>query len=265
MNFKIEFSYKTDIGKVRTNNEDNLLVEPKLGLAIVADGMGGHKSGEIASKLAVQVTKEKYESLHYAKLKPSPYNKEFSLETNQLLFAAQLANKVVYEAAISGSETKGMGTTLSAILLNKNKISFVHVGDSRIYLFKNNKLKQITEDHSLVMDHVRKGLLSKEDAEKSSLQNILTRALGTQKQITIDAGELEVEEGERFLLCTDGLFKTVPEAQIINILSQNPENGNAVEIMIESANTNGGTDNITVIIGSIKKKNVQELIRGIFK
>lgn len=265
MNFKIEFSYKTDIGKVRKNNEDSLLVEPKIGLAIVADGMGGHKSGEIASKLAVEVTKEKYESVHYTNLKPNPYNEEFSLETNQLLFAAQLANSVVYEAAVSCPENKGMGTTLSAILLNKNKISFVHVGDSRIYLFKNNKLEQITEDHSLVMDHVRKGLLSREEAEKSPLQNILTRAIGTQKQINIDAGELDVEDGERFLLCTDGLFKTVPEQQIINILSQNPDNGNAVEIMIESANTNGGMDNITIIMGSIKKKNVQELIKGIFK
>ncbi|MBI4657072.1 MAG: Stp1/IreP family PP2C-type Ser/Thr phosphatase [Elusimicrobia bacterium] len=265
MTFKIEFSYLTNPGKVRPNNEDNALVDAELELAIVADGMGGHKSGEMASAMAVKITKEKYESMHYTGLKPNPYIDNLSLEANQLLFAAQLANSVIYETGNASAENKGMGTTLTAALLNKNRLSVIHIGDSRLYVLRDDALQQLTEDHSLVMDHVKKGIMTMEQAEKSPLQNILTRALGTQKKPQIDAFEFEIKERDRIILCTDGLFKTTSDEKMKEILGQNSDNLKACETMVETANINGGPDNVTVAIGRVLKKHWKEKIKTMFR
>ncbi|MBU2573213.1 MAG: Stp1/IreP family PP2C-type Ser/Thr phosphatase [Elusimicrobia bacterium] len=265
MRFKMEICFLSDTGKMRKNNEDNALGDDALGLALVADGMGGHSSGEVASRLAVKVTRDKFDSMQHTGLKPGSYDEKYSLEANQLGFAVQLANSIIYEAGNSTPENKGMGTTLSALLLNKNKVSLAHIGDSRIYLFRDGVLEQITEDHSLVMDHVRKGLLTLEQAEKSPLQNILTRALGAQKAPVVDLREIEVFEKDRFLLCTDGLFKAVPEAKIAEIMKANDDSGKACEILVSEANSNGGPDNITVGIAAIKKKNLKETVSDMLK
>jgi protein phosphatase len=265
MKLKLEFAAASDKGKVRNNNEDNYLLAPELELAIVADGMGGHKSGEVASSLAVKVTKDKYDSMHSTGMKPAPYNEKFSLESNQLGFAVQLANSVIYESGNSGPENKGMGTTLSSALLNKNRLCIAHIGDSRIYLFRKGVIQQLTEDHSLVMDHVRKGLLTREQAETSPLQNILTRALGAQKAPAVDLVEVELEEGDRLLLCTDGLFKAVKEAEILELLKAQPEDQKACDALVAAANANGGPDNVTVAIGTVGKKSLKENLKDMFK
>jgi len=265
MTIKLQFSAVSDTGKIRNNNEDSYLLAPELELAMVADGMGGHKSGEVASSLAVKVTRDKYLSMNGTGMKPSPYNDKYSLEANQLGFAVQLANSVIYEAGNSGAENKGMGTTLSAALLNKDRLCIAHIGDSRIYLFRAGLLRQLTEDHSLVMEHVRKGLLTKEQAETSPLQNILTRALGAQKTPAVDLVETELAEGDRLLLCTDGLFKAVKEAELLETLKIQPDDQKACESLVTAANANGGPDNVTVVIGSVSRKTLKENIKDMFK
>jgi protein phosphatase len=265
MSLKISFAYLSDPGKVRKNNEDNALVAEELGLGIVADGMGGHSCGEVASDLAVKVTKEKFESMKATGMKPSHYDDKLSLETNQLGFAVQLANSVVYEAGNASPDKKGMGTTLSALMLNAGRLCVAHIGDSRIYLLRGGELTQMTEDHSLVMDHVRKGRMTKEQAEKSPLQNILTRALGTQKQPPIDLSETEAKEGDRVLLCSDGLFKPVPEDKIKELMLAEPDDARLCAKLVETANINGGPDNITVIAGTLKKKSFKESLGDLLK
>jgi len=265
MNLKISFAYLSDPGKVRKNNEDNALVAEELGLGIVADGMGGHNSGEVASSLAVKVTKDKYDSMRQTGMKPNPYNEKVSLEANQLGFAVQLANSVIFEAGTAAADNKGMGTTLSAGLLNNTKISIAHIGDSRIYLLRSGSLQQLTEDHSLVMEHVKKGLLTKEQADVSPLQNILTRALGTQKTPAVDLVEAELELGDRLLFCSDGLFKAVKEEKMHEMIKAQPDNAKACAELVEAANAAGGPDNITVIIGTVLKKSLKENIKDIFR
>ncbi|OGR40662.1 MAG: hypothetical protein A2X35_10225 [Elusimicrobia bacterium GWA2_61_42] len=265
MTLKLQFAAASDTGKARTNNEDSYLLAPELDLAMVADGMGGHKSGEVASALAVKVTRDKYDSMKNTGMKPTPYNEKFSLESNQLGFAVQLANSVIYEAGNSGAENKGMGTTLSAALLNKTRICIAHIGDSRIYLFRAGVMQQLTEDHSLVMEHVKKGLLTKEQAETSPLQNILTRALGAQKTPAVDLLETELEVGDRLLLCTDGLFKAVKEAELQETLKIQPDDQKACETLVTAANANGGPDNVTVVIGSVSKKTFKENLKDMFR
>ncbi len=265
MKFKLNFASASDKGKVRNNNEDSYLVEPLLELGIVADGMGGHNSGEVASQLAVKVTRDKYDSMRRTGMKPSPYNDKFSLESNQLGFAVQLANSVIYEAGNSGTENKGMGTTLSAAMLNNTRLCMAHIGDSRIYLFRKGVMQQLTEDHSLVMDHVRKGLLTREQAETSPLQNILTRALGAQKTPAVDLVETELEEGDRVLLCSDGLFKAVKEPRLNEMMQAEPDDAKACAALVAEANANGGPDNVTVVIGTVSKKTFKENIKDLFR
>lgn len=265
MSFKIEFAAASDMGKVRKNNEDNFLLAPELELAIVADGMGGHNSGEVASSLAVKVTRDKFESMLQTGMKPNPYNDKVSLEANQLGFAVQLANSVIYEAGTAAADNKGMGTTLSAGLLNKTRLSIAHIGDSRIYLFRGGAMQQLTEDHSLVMEHVKKGLLTREQADVSPLQNILTRALGTQKTPAVDMVETELAEGDRLLFCTDGLFKAVKENILQEMLKAQPDNAKACAELIAAANAAGGPDNITVILGTVRKKSLKENLKDLFR
>jgi protein phosphatase len=250
---------------MRNNNEDNVLTDGALGLAMVADGMGGHSSGEVASSMAAKVTRDKFKSLQVTGMKPGEYNEKYALETNQLGFAVQLANSVIYEVGNSVPENKGMGTTLSAILLSGSKISIAHIGDSRIYLFRDGVLQQVTEDHSLVMDHVRKGLMTLEQAEKSPLQNILTRALGTQKNPVVDLKEIPVMENDRYLLCTDGLFKVVQPGTMAEILKNEPDGQKACELLVRTANSNGGPDNITVALGTLKKMSLKETLGAMIK
>ena len=263
MNLKINFFGITDPGKVRKNNEDSFLVDENLNLAIVADGMGGHNSGELASQIAVKVVKEKFIDMDNTSLKPERYNDKFQLHTNQLAFATQLANSIIYETGNATPENKGMGTTLTAVLFKNDKLSIVHIGDSRVYLFRGNSLYQISQDHSLVMDQVRRGIITKEQAEKSPLQNILTRAMGTQKNIEVDVSELDVKENDKILLCTDGLFKCVKEDTITEIIKSKKDIKNISEKLIETANENGGPDNITIVIGEFTRKTFREKIKDI--
>jgi len=219
----------TDIGQVREGNEDSyLVVEP---LYAVADGMGGHRGGEVASSLALETVQGMFE------------RREGSL-------AEQVAeaNRAVFDRSQSDRKVSGMGTTLTAAQVDGNRVHLVHVGDSRAYLLRGGELTQVTEDHTLVHRMVMEGEISEEEAETHPHRSILTRALGVDQNIQVDEGDLEVAPGDRLLLCTDGLTGMVPEGQIREILLESLDPQEAVDKLVKVANRAGGIDNITALI-----------------
>ena len=265
MKNRIFFCAKSDRGKVRNNNEDSFMIDNEISLAIVADGMGRHNSGEIASKMAVEIVKERYKQLIESNLKPSDYNDKYNIDTNRLAFSVKIANSIIYEKANLNQENKGMGTTLTACVFNNDILSIAHIGDSRAYLIRNKKMNQLSQDHSLVMEQFRKGIITKEQADKSPYQNILTKALGTQSQIEIDMIEIPLNEDDEILLCSDGLFKCINENKILEIIEAEKETDKAAEKLILAANENGGLDNITIVIGKVYKANFIEKLRNAVK
>jgi protein phosphatase len=219
----------TDIGQVREGNEDSyLVVEP---LYAVADGMGGHRGGEVASSLALETVQGMFE------------RREGSL-------AEQVAeaNRAVFDRSQNDRKVSGMGTTLTAAQVDGNRVHLVHVGDSRAYLLRGGELTQVTEDHTLVHRMVMEGEISEEEAETHPHRSILTRALGVDQNIQVDEGDLEVAPGDRLLLCTDGLTGMVPEGQIREILLESLDPQEAVDKLVKVANRAGGIDNITALI-----------------
>lgn len=252
MNFKVYG--KTDVGKKRRKNEDNFVVDQELGLFIVADGMGGHAAGEVASKMAVDVI------IDYIKrtlTTDEPYltgfNSRYSRAGNRLNSAVILANQLISETSTSRDDWQGMGTTLVAAWLpdrNKNLLSIANIGDSRTYLLRDGKLEQLTSDHSVVEEQVRSGLITREEAEKSSIKNMITKALGFRERVDADIIETEVGPGDKLLLCSDGLNGMLSDKQIRSILKLTGSLEKTCQQMISAANAKGGKDNITVIIAS---------------
>ncbi len=245
----------TDKGCVRDNNEDNLYLDNKAGLFVVADGMGGHASGEIASKFAVDVIRDYIKGAAEGRLSQvGKYEDEFSDTTNRIGSAIRLANKAIYEAANSNPAWHGMGTTVAAVMLNGNRMSIAHVGDSRVYLVRACDIEQLTDDHSLVYEQVKRELLTKEEAQISSMKNLLTRALGTAPDVEVDLDELTLADNDILILCTDGLNSMVTDDEILSQVLSTNDPSCACERLINMANKNGGKDNVTVIMGYIRKK-----------
>ena len=180
MKLSLKVAGLTDQGRTRSNNEDAIWVDPKLGLLIVADGMGGHQGGEVASGMAIQTIPSNFEQLAKAGTAGEIVDQRFSEATNRLGFCMKMANQLIFEAAKRYPKDHGMGTTCTAALISDGQLSLAHVGDSRCYLIRNGQLEQLTQDHSLVMEQVRHGLLSKDDERVQAGQNILTRSLGTE-------------------------------------------------------------------------------------
>lgn len=244
-------SGKTDQGLVRSNNEDNLYLDEKQGLLVVADGMGGHASGETASRLAVNVIRDYFQGPQKI---IGDYNHSYSEATNKLNCAIRLANMAVYEAAQSSPQLTGMGTTIAAVLLTGNKLSIAHIGDSRVYLIRAGNIDQLTDDHSVVSEQVKRDMITKEEAAKSEIKNILTKALGISAETEADLDELTVFDNDILLLCTDGLSNMVTDEAALEIIAFAANSAAACDSLINTANENGGNDNITVILGYIKKK-----------
>lgn len=251
---KLEIAAKTDPGCVRQNNEDSLAVDEELGLLLVADGMGGHNSGEVASELASSVVRDNLRRLiiegkgpaDAARLQPMKMNGPE--RAKQLEHSVKLANQAIYEASLKYPKDHGMGTTVVAVLADPKGMTVAHVGDSRLYVFRKGRLEQLTEDHSLVADQVRRGVISKEEAESSGLQNVLTRALGTEREVAVEVGEHPVLKGDVLLLCSDGLTKMVSEPEIGEILAKRPRPLDACDTLIQLSRDRGGVDNITIVI-----------------
>ena len=219
----------TDIGQVREGNEDSYLVVAPL--YAVADGMGGHRGGEVASSLALETVQQLFER-----------------QEGSLADQVSRANRAVYDRSQSDRSVSGMGTTLTAALIDENKVHLVHVGDSRAYLVRDGALTQLTEDHTLVHRMVLEGEITPEEAETHPHRSILTRALGVDESVQVDEGDVQVVSGDRLLLCTDGLTGMVPEGQIQEILRDAADPQEAVDRLVKVANRAGGIDNITAVV-----------------
>jgi serine/threonine protein phosphatase PrpC len=242
---------KTDQGLVRANNEDNFLVDEKLGLLVVADGMGGHASGEMASQLAVTIIRDYFQGTR----KPiGSADNTCSAESNMLRSAIVLANQAVYEAAQSSPQLKGMGTTIAAVVLTGHRASIAHIGDSRVYLVRGGAIEQLTDDHSIVNEQVRLELITREEATKSEMKNILTKALGIGPDMEPDLNEMTLFDGDILLLCSDGLHGMVSDDVILETVASADHPDAVCDYLIGKALENGGGDNVTVVAGYVKKK-----------
>ena len=242
---------KTDRGLVRADNEDSIYVNERIRLVAVADGMGGHKAGATASKLAAGVIRDCFQK---GRPVSGTYDSTYSDTTNRLKAAILLANKTVYEAARRTPELSGMGTTIAVAALTENRLSYAHIGDSRIYLIRSGSIEQLTDDHSFARNQVGRNGASAEEASHPDMKNILTRAVGIEPDVEADLGELTVFEGDLLLLCTDGLYNMVSDEEILQIILRAGNVRAASEILIDTANENGGMDNISAIVGYIRKE-----------
>jgi len=244
----------SDKGLSRTNNEDSFYSDKDLGLFIVADGMGGHSAGEVASRMAVEALSG-YIRKSCAGGEPLIGRSDSgrSDASNRLVSGIRLANQVVCEAAKNNPSWQGMGTTIVAALADGDRLSIAHVGDSRAYLVRSGTISQLTDDHSVVAEYVRKGLMSKEEAEGSRIRNLVTRALGLDEALEVDVTEINIMDGDRLLLCSDGLSEMVADNQALMIIASNDLPESVCTKLVNEANNNGGMDNITVVAAFVLK------------
>ena len=246
----------TDVGRVRTNNEDCFRIVTPLNLFVLADGMGGEAHGEIASALAVDTVVK-----HCLDAEANPaaavlgqVQPGWSARTKRLSTALHLANRSICKSAEEHPEQRGMGATLTAAWIDRSKLSIAHVGDSRAYLLRGGSLLQLTRDHSLVAEQVRRGMLTAAEAESSEMQSVLLRALGAQRELEVDAEEHILFPRDVLLLCSDGLTRVVTEPEIAGIVQAEPDPLRAGEELMALANERGGPDNITVVIARMLKE-----------
>lgn len=240
----------THVGRQRQHNEDAFLVEDDARLFLVADGMGGHAAGEIASRIAVDSINEFI--VHTREddgTWPHAYDEHYRRSTNRLMAALRMANTRVLEAMRKDARLRGMGTTVVACLVDEATISVAHVGDSRAYLIRDGEISRITNDHSWVFEQVQAGMLTESEAEKHPLRNVITRALGGALQVTPDASEVESRPGDVVLLCSDGLTGMVPESEILKLVTgSGTDLSLACQQLIDAANERGGLDNVTAVL-----------------
>lgn len=238
------------MGRVRGNNEDNFKLAPELNVFVLSDGMGGEAHGEVASKIAVEGVVTHFLE---AKKNPSlpmamPARPDVSPPTNRLLSAVMHANRTIYEQATQNKSQKGMGATVVAVAIEDQRMSLVHVGDSRAYLLRAGELQQLTQDHSLVAEQVRRGVLTQQQADESKMQSVLIRALGIEQEVEIDADEHLLMDGDTLVLCSDGLSRMVTEPEVASTILTTLEIQAAADRLVQLANDYGGQDNITVIL-----------------
>jgi serine/threonine protein phosphatase PrpC len=240
---------KSDVGQQRGNNEDCFRIVQQLNLFVISDGMGGEAHGEVASAMAVETVVKCCMGEGTDAAPPAAEAQPgWAEKTRQLFNAAHLANKKIYESAEAHPEQQGMGATLTAAWIAEEKLSVVHVGDSRAYLLRSGSLQQLTSDHSLVAEQVRRGILTAEEAEHSEMQSVLLRALGTQPEIEVDAEEHTLFPRDVLLLCSDGLTRMVTEPEIAGTLQSELDPTRAADRLVALANENGGADNVTVVV-----------------
>lgn len=250
---EIEIGARSDIGMVRHNNEDCFAIDLSIKLLLVCDGMGGHAAGEVASKMAVDVIKD-----HCWRASRTPdlpilgtYQRSASPNANRLASGIRLANQAIRDAAARRSSLTGMGSTVVAAQVKGNVLSIAHVGDSRLYLFRDQILRQLTRDHSLAMEAARRGFANAEEARASEMGHTLVRALGADTHVEVDLLEMPAKEGDQILICSDGLTDMVPDAAIAKVLGEAATAQHACDRVIEIANRNGGRDNVTVIVARL--------------
>jgi serine/threonine protein phosphatase PrpC len=248
----LEIATATHPGRVRSHNEDSITADSEIGLAVLADGMGGYNAGEVASGIAVaMIPAEMRKAL--AALPPNALN---SARMERLVGEqAARANSTIFQAAQKESQYRGMGTTLVVALWHDDQVSVGHIGDSRVYRLRDDKLEQITRDHSLLQEQIDSGMVSKEEARHAPNKNLVTRALGIDPEVEAEVHTHPVQRGDIYLLCSDGLPDMVPDEDIENTLSSLKANlALAAEQLVQQANDNGGRDNISVILVRVLKE-----------
>ncbi|MCL2402902.1 MAG: Stp1/IreP family PP2C-type Ser/Thr phosphatase [Coriobacteriia bacterium] len=233
----VPFAALTHVGNVRALNEDSLLALPPL--YAVADGLGGHESGEVASALAIDTLRD------HAPKHP---------DAVALARAVQSANQTVISGIVKGLGREGMGTTMTAVMLESGRAVFAQVGDSRAYLLRNRRLSQVTEDHSVVGEMMRSGHLTAEEARRHPQRSVITRALGSDPNLNVDTFDVTILRGDRLLVCTDGLSTMVEDAEIEQILSSSLDPNHAAEKLVQAALDAGGNDNISVIVVDVNEE-----------
>lgn len=237
---------KTDRGRQRTINEDSLLCMKTEHFYVVADGVGGHNSGELASSMAIEFIEA------YIKTNPiGSISGDFALMT-YFLNCLREVNSLIFKRAFQVKENAGMATTVAMLYIGSGKAYVVNVGDSRVYLARDGQLLQVTEDHSYVNELLKKGTITREEAENHPERNMITRALGSEEKVEPDFYQFQVYKGDRILLCTDGLYNEVQEEEISEISKIAIDTQVMAQELIERANEYGGRDNISVICVEIE-------------
>jgi PPM family protein phosphatase len=259
---------RTHVGRVRTNNEDSFCVDNDLGLFLVADGMGGHASGEVASRMAVEIIRETYQRSLNSRDAPlvGKHDPALSMAANRLLSSIRLANRAIFESSEKDPRYHGMGTTLVGLLSQEDHLIQFHVGDSRIYRLRSGEIQQVTEDHSLVVQQLKLGLLTEEEARRSKAKNVITRAIGVLKDVDVDLFVQEWIEDDTYLLCSDGLSDHVTPVDMQELLAHG-ELASSGDALIERALEKGGHDNITVVLvrlGRMRQGGLRGTIGKIF-
>jgi protein phosphatase len=248
---KISYRAVTDVGRKRKGNEDALFLNPEQRLFVVADGMGGHAAGEVASRIAVDSINEFVtltggdEEITW----PFGLDETISYDGNRLKTAIRHANRKVLEATREKTEYEGMATTVAGVLVDGDLANLGHVGDSRIYLWSEGELIQLTSDHSWVNEQIQNGVISTEQARNHPLRNVVTRALGGKQDLSVDMQVRKMWPGEMLLLCSDGLTTMVPDDEIARLLDESQGDvDKSAQALVDEANSRGGEDNITVVL-----------------
>lgn len=292
MTLAVEVAGKTDVGCVRTNNEDNFGWDARYGIFVVCDGMGGQAAGEVASKLAVDemlkyfregaaetpasVSADGDSAQNDPPAGPDASVKEGDSEAPDspaparpgsatLKAAIERANRAIYEAAHQEDGRSGMGTTIVAVLIHGNALAIGHVGDSRIYMVRQGEIEQLTQDHSLVMEQVRLGYITAEQAETSELQNVILRALGSEETVQADVEDLLALKDDVFLLTSDGLTRHLRDREILEIIEESPSLEAACNELIRTAKDRGGQDNVTcLLLRMVERPWYKQVVNSLF-
>lgn len=244
---------ETHVGMKRAHNEDNFVVIDEHHLYVVADGMGGHASGEVASQMCIDTLQEFFRATSADPEATWPYkmDKSRGYEENRLITSIKLANLRIYEAAQRESKYRGMGTTVVGILVVDDGVLIAHVGDSRVYRLRDGRLDQLTEDHSLLNDYIKMKRLSEEQIANFPHKNVIVRALGMKETVKVDTQIDKPQPGDIYVLCSDGLCGPASDEEIREIVSTHSDLKTASQQLIQRANDNGGPDNITVVLAKV--------------
>jgi serine/threonine protein phosphatase PrpC len=250
---RLRFVGLTDTGKIREHNDDTIAFDADIGLLVLADGMGGYNAGEVASGIAVKtIVNLVREQVEREDMNVQDRDSGLSRPTIILRDAIHRANKIIYQTARTQPQCEGMGTTVVAALFFDNKITIAHVGDSRLYRQRSDKLEQVTMDHSLLQELVDRGFYSPEEAQRAANKNYVTRALGVEPNVDVEIQEVPVQKGDAYMLCSDGLSDMVEDEDIhltINTFSDNLDT--VAKQLIQLANDNGGRDNVSVVMATV--------------
>ncbi len=250
----VEANAATDVGMKRTTNEDCVYLDEDYRLILVFDGMGGHRAGDVASRLAMEAMtsfyKANWSNSEETKDIFEEYDSHFSYRTNLLRQAALHANNAVLEASLEGEDHVGMGSTVAGMAIHGDSVSVINVGDSRTYRIRDGRIEQISHDHTLAEDQVERGILSRDEAEASQLKHILSSVIGVDGHIRVHLDELSVLPGDIFLLCTDGLTSVMDDEDILSMVLEGEVGPQTLTRMIEEVNERGGPDNTTLAIAT---------------